>query len=557
MNDRNHKPIPLSPSGNHLTERLWVYDDYADIEKQSADSVAGLASLGFIRAALRRSAWLWRIAAATGLVIGLAFALLLHPVYQASTSVILNPMSTGGEDAGAPIANEQALAQSRTVAQLAMNKLGIQESVSSFLGSYTVTSVTDRVLSMTVSAPSSSAAVTRANVIAKEYLNFRAQLVEQQQDLLFATLDQQVSQARQRVNSIDAKISELQSSSGAQQSTLSKLQAEKTQATSNLNTLEENVDGAKASAQITTDTIVQDSRVLDSATALSPPSRLKHALEYTVLGLIAGLVVGLGIVIVRALISDRLLRRDDVAYAMDAPVKLSVGRVRLRRRGLAAAEDASVRRIVSYLDSMMPPARAGLASLAVVAVDDVKVPAVCLVSLAISLTKRGNRVVVADLCDGAPAARLLDSPAAGVRSVSVDGTRLMVAVPANGDIAPAGPLRRGPDGTRVDESVASACESADVLLTLVTLDPSLGGGHLAGWAGRAVVTVTAGRSSAARIRSVAEMIRLAGTQLISGVLIGADKTDESLGLPDAPASEGHPMTDEVGRRSAMQSTEAR
>src|SRR5262249_44484911 len=141
--------------------------------------------------------------------------------------------------------------------------------------------------------------------------------------------------------------------------------------------------------------------------------------------------------------------------------------------------------------------------------------------------------------------------------VSVDGTRLMVAVPGDDDIAPAGPLGRGPDRARVDESVATACESADVLLTLVTLDPSLGGDHLAGWAGRAVVTVTAGRSSAARIRSAAEMIRLAGTQLISGVLIGADKTDESLGLPDAPASEGHPMTDEVRRQSAMQSTEAR
>jgi hypothetical protein len=48
-----------------------------------------------------------------------------------------------------------------------------------------------------------------------------------------------------------------------------------------------------------------------------------------------------------------------------------------------------------------------------------------------------------------------------------------------------------------------------------------------------VVTVTAGQSSAARINAVGEMVRLAGLPLISGVLIGADKTDESLGVPPA------------------------
>ena len=44
------------------------------------------------------------------------------------------------------------------------------------------------------------------------------------------------------------------------------------------------------------------------------------------MGLIAGLVLGLGIVVIRALLSDRLYRRDDVARALGAPVKLSVGR---------------------------------------------------------------------------------------------------------------------------------------------------------------------------------------------------------------------------------------
>ena len=71
------------------------------------------------------------------------------------------------------------------------------------------------------------------------------------------------------------------------------------------------------------------------------------------------------------------------------------------------------------------------------------------------------------------------------------------------------------------------------MLTLAPLDPSLGGEYLSGWAHGAVAIVTAGRSSAARIHAVGEMIRMAGTPLIAGVLIGADKTDESLGVTTA------------------------
>jgi hypothetical protein len=81
--------------------------------------------------------------------------------------------------------------------------------------------------------------------------------------------------------------------------------------------------------------------------------------------------------------------------------------------------------------------------------------------------------------------------------------------------------------------VAAACESADLLLTLVTLDPSVGGEHLPTWAADAVVIVTAGRSTWTKINAVGEMVRLSGTRLVSAVLVGADRTDESLGAVPA------------------------
>ncbi len=72
--------------------------------------------------------------------------------------------------------------------------------------------------------------------------------------------------------------------------------------------------------------------------------------------------------------------------------------------------------------------------------------------------------------------------------------------------------------------------------SLVTLDPAFGAEHLATWATDAVAVVTAGQSTAAKVRSVGEMLRLAGTRFESAVLIDADKNDETLGAWSATAS---------------------
>ena len=110
-------------------------------------------------------------------------------------------------------------------------------------------------------------------------------------------------------------------------------------------------------------------------------------------------------------------------------------------------------------------------------------------------------------------------------------------MPERDDLVPVGPLGRGPvpaERSSFTEAVAEACASANLLLTLATVDPSLGGEHLATWATDAVAVVTAGRSSWEKIHGVAELVRLSGTRLVSAVLVGADKTDESTGLAPTP-----------------------
>jgi hypothetical protein len=255
-------------------------------------------------------------------------------------------------------------------------------------------------------------------------------------------------------------------------------------------------------------------------------------------------VLGMAIVLIGAITSDRLRRRDDIAYAFGAPVRLSVGSLRESHlvpgpRGGAAARRRHMERIVEHLRGAVPGSSSKPVGLAVVTVDDARTVAWAVVDLAVSSAKGGRQVVLADLSQGAHAARLLGIDRPGVDTASADGTRVVVVVPEVNDAAPVGPLRSHtpPEGdTRADEALANVCARADLVLSLVTLDPASGGEHLATWATDVVAVVTAGQSTAVRIHAVGEMIRLAGTRLGSVVVIGADKSDESLGVIDTAYS---------------------
>jgi len=517
--------------------RFGAYEDSAVVEDRAAEFEPNLVSLRFLAAALRRSAWLWCVAAVAGLLVGsLAYAATRDP-YQASTTLLLTLDPSQNVTAQAADneyqADNQAMTQSRTVAGLAIRKLGLRESVSSFLSSYSATSVSDRVLVITDSASSSDQAVLRANAIAAAFLQFRAGELLEEQQLTRSAFDQQIGQTRQGISSLRQQISRLSASpaSAAQQAQLSNLQTELSQATSTLAGL----NGAAFSYETTTQPAIaaeaKSDVVLDGAVPL-PYSQGKHLLLYALIGLFLGLVLGLAVALIRALVSDRLRQRADVSQALGAPVKLSVGRLGLNgRHGLAAASHLDVRRIAAYLDRSLPRNPRGAAALAVVPVDAPRAAALSLVSLALSRAQQGEQVVLADLAGGAPAARLLGIDEPGVRMVSGYDNRLIVAVPDGDDVLPpVGPLGRAQlPGSPFTDAVVSACARANLLLTLATLDASLGGDHLATWATDAVVVLTAGRSSWTTISAVGEMIRLSGTRLESSVLIGADDTDESIG----------------------------
>jgi capsular polysaccharide biosynthesis protein len=519
-------------TGDDLPDRIWAHGDFTPVQEfPAAELTGGYTSGAFIKAALRRRARFWCVTALIGLLIGLALYVKLPPAYHATATLVLT--NSPNENPTAVMQTNATLAESVPVAERVVTQLGLRESAASFMATYTATPTTDQILTISAGAPSASAALTRANALAAAFLQFRTAYVQTQQAELVAELNQQQKQAQQRLDAINAQLSQLpaQPSSQAEQASLRKLQAQQKDAINALDEVKYYVVGAQATAQTTTDSMVQDSKVLGPA-VLAKHSHVKGVALDVAGGLIGGMALGMGIVVIGALVSDRLRRRDEIAEAFGVPVGLSVGVLRKRRLLGRAARDLDMRRVVTHLRNAVPGSSRGPASLAVVAVDDAHVAAHAVASLAMSCASEGRQVVLADLSGGAHLARLLGAKGPGMHAVSRKGANFLVAVPEPDDVALVGPLRGSTLSVvpaRADKALVEASNSADVLLTLASLDPAVGSEYLATWATDAVGMVTAGQSSEERIRGVREMIRLAGTRLDSVVLVGADKRDQSLG----------------------------
>jgi capsular polysaccharide biosynthesis protein len=535
--NNSDRPAALHADPDDLRERLWAYEDFSSDQEHPAFDVTGaFASLGFLRTALRRSARLWLLLAAIGLVAGGAMYAAFPPEYQATTSIYFT--NNPDIDPLTQIDTDQTLAATRPIAEQAMRSLGLGGSANSFLGSYTTTVVTNQVMSITASATTSAQAISHARAIAAAFLSFRASMLRTEQSQETQTLNQEVTAAQGKVDALTSQINQLTSSGSTDQAELNTLRTNRTAAETSLNALQTTVQGTGDEDAVVTAGMINGTEVIDPATAL-PQSKLKYLLFYMAIGLFGGLALGIAFVIIRALVSDKFRRRRDIASALGMPVQLSTGPVRggLVRRQRAPA---NVQRLVSYLNSAIPANGNTPTTLAIVAVDNGREVADLVARLVRASAGDGKKVAIADLVPGAPAARQLGMRGTGVHHLSVSSpgapvSPLVVIVPERDDVAPSGPLRRGGVGIKLAHpDLLAACRSSDVLITLLTLDPGTGAEHLPTWSTDVVVAVTAGRSSGSRLYAVGELVRLAHPRSVSAMLINADRGDQSLGVPETP-----------------------
>jgi capsular polysaccharide biosynthesis protein len=513
---------------------MLAYDDFA----VTNDPVIGIPGRPSPRAAIRRRKVVWLVAAVVGLALGIGLFKVMPPPYKATASVYITAIP--GVLPTDQILTEVALAQSRTVAEQAMHTLRLPEdpkSVQTFMGRDTVLAPTDQIITFTVKASSAADAGARAGALASAYLHVRDDRLGVSLQRTMTALNSQIATEKSHLTALAAKIATVQAEPASikQQNQLASLKAEQPQAEAALKALKAAAKHFGASTHVSNTTVIKGSRVLDQGQA-APRSKIKYPVLYAVGGLLAGLAIGMGWVIVSALVSTRPRRRYDIARALGAPVRLSVGRIRVSRRSAQRAPESAggrgVQQIARYLRGAVPQEQ-GRASLAVVAADDTVVPALAIVSLALSCVREGTRVILADLTSGSDAGRLLGCTEPGVHRHVAGQRQLTVAVPEDGSAPQIGPIRRGSSASvpqSVDPEVDHAYHAAELLLTLASIDPGLGADHLRSWASEAVVILTAGKPSATRVRTVSELIRLSGITLTSAVVVGADRTDESLGL---------------------------
>jgi len=521
------------------SEQGWEYDDYPVADDETPVEPASPVGLHFFTAAVRRRLVAVCISGVVGLFLGAGLLTVKPPTYKATVSVLLtqNP----GQDALGAMETQIAVASTHAVAAAVIKQLGLTQSVPSFLGSYTVVPITDRVMMITASAHSSDLAVREAGAIATEYLKFRSAQITAQNQAVLNSLDQQLAAERNQEATTTSQIATVaaQPPSADRTAQLTKLKALKRREELALTGLQQSTTANQVANQVAASQQVSGSGILNPATAI-PRSHLRTPAEYVGGGLIAGLVLGAGLVMVGALVSDRLRRRDDVSRALAAPVGMSVGRVRAGGRfvrpGLRLVRSRPIARAGTYVGGLVPSSASGPTGLAVVPVGGDNAAAAVVVAAALARASDGEQVIVADLCAGAPAARLLGVRGAGVQMANGQEGQLAVVVAEPGEITPAGPVTRPAPGVR-PVLAREVYQAADVLLALVPLDPSSGSVHLSSWSGRAVAVVTAGEATATRIHAVGELIRLAGVTQLPAVLLGADKTDESIGFTTETAPE--------------------
>jgi capsular polysaccharide biosynthesis protein len=527
------KEGPFFPGLGGITteeEGATAPGNHSSVTQSPVVLVGRLVSLRFVLGALRRRRKIWLSLAALGLVVGVGYHVAVPRSYSAHATLYL--AQSPGSDPSVGIANDLALLQTNAVGQRAADLLGEPSlSPSKLLGKAPGTVESDDVLTLNVAGPTKAEAVRRANALAQALLGIRAELIQQQTASSDKALQDEISSLQQQINQLSATINDPGASQSSQLTTLVGKQSGDTSEVAALQqTIQQN--------QLASVAITSGSRVVTAGT-LVPASTAKLFGLDGIAGLIGGLAIGVALVAVQAVVSDRLRRRDEVASLLGAPVELSLMPIRhlkfhhhrwVRRSALERQGEVDV--FAGYL-RRRGIRQGGRKTLLVVAVDDLAVPAAALAVLAKRLADEGESVLVADLTNEGLLARIVgDLRVEGESLPNRSGRSIHLFTPPPDDM-----------NEIVEPPWVATTDVVSTVLILTAMDLARGAWHLT-WATQAVVTVTAGRSSARRVSSTAALLRAAGITIRSGVLIGADAEDQSIGLlqPEFPLV-GLPATD--------------
>ena len=329
ISETNGRPSPARPSIwgapvsalSSMASPVPVGPGLAPAEAVADEEYFGpMVDLSVLKEAVRRRRRLWLGAALAGLVIGAAFHLVVPAKYSAVANLyMVEPASAQPASA---MADEVSLLETRSVAQGALHALHLGTNPQAFVSTYVGTAVSNVILSVKLSAPTAADAVAYDNAVVRSFLAVRAQELDLQTKLVVAGLQNQEDALNADMKALTDQIdSLLVAGTGTQSaSQVTSLVNQRTTDSSQVDQLQSQEQQDLLAEQ----SVVRGTQVLDAAVAVKV-SPAKVAVTDALTGLVGGLFLGLAIVVVGAVITDRPRRRAQVAAALGVPVELSVG----------------------------------------------------------------------------------------------------------------------------------------------------------------------------------------------------------------------------------------
>ena len=467
------------------------------------------ASLHYLRSALRRRTRTWLGLAVAGLVVGAGYAVAV-PVTPVAT-VVLKLSHPDGQDPSSAMQTDLNLLRTNVVTDRAADRLGLQPDELSADVSAMI--LTPDLLRVRVTGPSAKAAVQRAAVVADVFLDRRGETLRLESDSWVASYQSQMDDLKKQVAAFQQQYDALSRGNTSSQEQATSVLQQRDSAQQQVTDLQGKIDDTNQSIGA----VIDGSEPVDPA-AILPVSAPKRTALSAVSGLVAGGVIGAGLVLLQALTTTRLRRREEVALALAAPVLCAAGGATRWPWGSPAyGVPALARGVVDTLARRNSDRLLLLLCLAGDRRAERRLGRVA-ETAATALAGAGKRVLVVDLTRRGQLGRLSSAGAGG-------GVRV---------VRPSGLLARGPldPGLAGGETAPEGWESADVVLTVGHLGLDAGVDELASWGERALLLVRAGRASAERLRSSAELLQVAGVELVGALLDGTDATDDSMGRPD-------------------------
>ncbi|QGN59149.1 hypothetical protein [Nostocoides sp. HKS02] len=528
-----------------MIDIAWNIEDEARDAELSGMPRPLLGTWHYLRNSLRRAWHTWVGLAVLGAYVGLAAVVLLPPVSTGTVTVLMAHPAT--MDPTSAMATDVSLLATREVAVRTVRDLQLGMSPEEFQATVMADPVTTEVLKISVAAPTDAAAVAGADAVTKQYLAFRAEQLRSLTSGLVSGYQARVTSMQQQITVLNQEYAQASQQGQAGQTQASDILTRRAE----LNTQITAMQQASEDATLQTDAAISSTHVIDAARAVRPSAKKAMALDVGS-GLIGGAALGMGLVLFRALTSERLRRRQEVAVALGAPVRFSItspgplerrwGRARQRLRARAPWRRRDLDALVYGLESAIVPR--GLTS--ELAKPEPTTPVPWAANVAVAAVGSNARVAAAVIAAVASHLRvfglsvfLVDLSAGGalVRHVSrADAAHVFrpTGVPnlAVGPRGSHGPVSDLPVGHPLRE----AWDAAEVVIALVEVDPGIEVENLRSWVDQVIPLVSAGRCTAELLETTAELIRAAGLALPFAMMVGVDETDESLGLGDPLAT---------------------